>query len=92
MKAALYLAVCLACCILGTESLSCHPVGQGCTPEDVAELQCPVGTVANQCGNCECARALGEECGGPWDMLGQCASGLTCRRNDDHFQSSGNCV
>ncbi|XP_037790987.1 venom protein 302-like [Penaeus monodon] len=90
MKAALYLAVCFACCVLGTESLSCVERGQGCTPEKIAELQCPFETVVNECNDCECAKGPGEECGGPWDTMGQCASGLTCTKDD--FHSPGWCV
>ncbi|XP_037791373.1 venom protein 302-like [Penaeus monodon] len=91
MKAALCLALCLTCCVLSTESLSCYR-GQGCTPEKIAELQCPLGTVTGPCQGCECAKGLGEECGGPWGVFGQCASGLTCRKDDDHFQSAGKCA
>ncbi|XP_063592840.1 venom protein 302-like [Penaeus indicus] len=91
MKAGLYLALCLTCCVLSTESLSCL-FGQGCTPEKIAELQCPLGTFTDLCQACRCAKGLGEGCGGPWDVKGQCASGLTCKKEDDHFQSLGKCV
>ncbi|XP_063592842.1 venom protein 302-like [Penaeus indicus] len=93
MKVALYLAVCLACCLLGTEGLSCIPGGRGCTPERIASLQCPYGTVVTACRGCACGKGLGEGCGGPWQMIGQCASGLTCKGdNDGNFHVLGKCV
>ncbi|ROT78501.1 crustacean hematopoietic factor-like protein [Penaeus vannamei] len=91
MKTALCLALCLACCLIRTESLSCVPGGQGCTPEKEDELKCRNGTVVGPCNGCECAKDRGEECGGPWGFLGQCASGLTCRRDGPHFQFRGKC-
>lgn len=47
---------------------------------DDVTLQCASGQAhADGCGSClTCAKALGEPCGGKFNILGQCASGLSC--------------
>ena len=63
-----------------THSLSCVPcdMWEGrCTPED--ELNCKGGLAWAICGCCkECAKTIGESCGGDWGMDGTCDVGLKC--------------
>ncbi|XP_066947422.1 single insulin-like growth factor-binding domain protein-2 [Macrobrachium rosenbergii] len=45
------------------------------------EGDCPVGIAHDLCGCCAvCAGALGEECGGPWGIYGECGTGLECHQ------------
>ncbi|XP_042874790.1 venom protein 302-like [Penaeus japonicus] len=92
MNGSLLLVCCLVCCVLSAEGLSCFPGGKKCTPERTAELNCTHGVTLGPCLDCECAKGLLEDCGGPWDISGTCAENLTCKRNEDHIQANGKCV
>ncbi|XP_069987605.1 single insulin-like growth factor-binding domain protein-2 isoform X2 [Penaeus vannamei] len=89
MKQFLCLSLCLALYLVGVTGLRCIP-GEGCTAEVTAGLDCEFGFVADRCNRCECAKGLGEVCGGTWDFSGICAKGLECDR-DGKF-SEGVCV
>merc|ERR1712032_1647908 len=56
-----------------TEERPCHLCPQldanNCQSNEIVE---------GVCGCQECAKAVGEECGGPWEALGQCAGSFTC--------------
>ena len=77
---------------VGTRSLSC----QGCPPScpSTEELECRGGTVSDLCGCCDvCAKVVGEECGGPFNMLGTCDEGLHCDIPDpEDMNAHGECV
>jgi len=40
---------------------------------------CPYGTVLDLCKRPVCLSGPGERCGGPADIMGTCAEGLTCK-------------
>ncbi|GFR04110.1 IGFBP N-terminal domain-containing protein [Trichonephila clavata] len=61
---------------------------------------CPLGKTTDICGCCTvCFKGVGEECGGPWGVFGQCANHLSCikipgrERNDpvSDFNNAGRC-
>ena len=53
-----------------------------CRPED--QLNCKGGLAFGVCGCCkECAKIIGEECGGLWGMAGICDDGLACISDSD---------
>merc|ERR1712210_35204 len=67
---------CMMPCEPGQESTEEHPChlcpeldANDCQSKELAE---------GVCGCQECAKAVGEECGGPWEALGQCAGSFTC--------------
>merc|ERR1719433_128574 len=72
--------VVFACVNNGVHSLSCLP----CQKEEcIAPPACCTSGfyTLGICGCCEvCAKAQGEECGGPWGDAGSCAAGLRCFR------------
>nr|API81350.1 venom toxin [Hemiscorpius lepturus] len=73
-------------------ALTCLPCDSSKCPLPV---NCPVGTVKDVCDCClECAKGLNEVCGGPWEMFGKCAPGLTCLKptaSPDWFNEGGRC-
>jgi len=68
-----------------------------CTECDKAPEYCPSGQLTKGiCGCCDvCAKAEGEECGGPWQMAGTCADYLFCEVDSDaepFIELVGTCV
>ena len=50
-----------------------------CNPRKAAKLECRGGVTTGVCGCCPvCARIEGERCGGYYNYLGKCDSGLYC--------------
>ncbi|XP_067132099.1 venom protein 302-like [Centruroides vittatus] len=72
------LLLALACCIIATYALDCPPCDKSaCQPHG----RCRAGVVKDICNCCDvCAKTLGEECGGPDDIYGKCASWMVCAR------------
>ncbi|XP_078452226.1 cysteine-rich motor neuron 1 protein isoform X1 [Lampetra fluviatilis] len=61
---------------VSVSALSCLPCERSRCEHN---LRCPGHTVTAPCGCCEeCARQLGEPCGGPFGIVGQCDLGLRC--------------
>ncbi|XP_070199351.1 insulin-like growth factor-binding protein 1 [Littorina saxatilis] len=60
--------------------LSCGECNHANTTESCGPPPSCNDTVLGACGCCPlCAKLEGEQCGGPWNALGSCAKGLTCR-------------
>ncbi|KAF2354279.1 hypothetical protein FHG87_014961 [Trinorchestia longiramus] len=58
----------------------CRPVGVQC-----AEVVCrPVGV---QCAEVVCRPGKGEQCGGPWNVYGECGEGLACLQSGPYGDS-----
>ncbi|XP_078379710.1 cysteine-rich motor neuron 1 protein-like isoform X2 [Oculina patagonica] len=71
-------------------SLSCIPCSWvRCT----APVDCKGGLVKSICGCCSvCAKVEGEGCGGQWQTLGRCDSGLKCVVRDGRLKAgAGTC-
>ncbi|CAH1169672.1 unnamed protein product, partial [Phaedon cochleariae] len=45
-------------------------------------VMCEYGEVRNACKRRECAKGPGDRCGGPMNILGQCAENLMCRSDE----------
>merc|ERR1719228_1055598 len=95
MKLKMYLLILsLAILVHLGNTLSCGPcchdqetmrIEMGCIPCGPPPMDCQL--VKDVCGCCDvCAKTEGEECGGPWNITGICADGLTCA-NPDHDPS-----
>lgn len=72
------------------DSLSCIPCSWvRCT----APVNCKGGLVKSICGCCSiCAKVEGERCGGQWQTLGRCDSGLKCVVRDGRLKAgAGTC-
>merc|ERR1711875_146317 len=76
-------------------SLSCPiPCHLRECPNEPAAHHCQSGQLAKDlCGCCDvCAKAEGEECGGPFGSSGTCANYLDCeKRLEDDFNEVGVC-
>merc|ERR1712079_404793 len=75
----LFLSIILSS-LSSTESLSCLPCDQvRCS---AAPTCCKSGFyTTGACGCCQiCAQAENEQCGGPWNSYGNCATGTRCLR------------
>nr|P0CJ14.1 RecName: Full=Venom protein 302; Flags: Precursor [Lychas mucronatus] len=86
--------VILLCVIESIYSLSC-PCQWNKSLRDSCRIpeNCLAGTTKDVCGCCDvCAKIEGESCGGPWNIGGSCAVGLTCVKVDKrNFHSKGVC-
>ncbi|XP_063610130.1 venom protein 302-like [Penaeus indicus] len=91
MKLFLCLSLCLALCLVCVTGLRCS-LAEGCTPEAKAGLDCQFGFETDLCNRCECAKGLGETCGGIWKKLGTCAEGLVCNNDPEDVFTEGVCV
>ena len=81
MNKVLMLALALLLLAVGGESLSCADTCAPCPAEK--DLNCKGGTVPDLCDCCvQCAKVIGEECGGPYRMMGYCDLGLYCHIDD----------
>ena len=60
--------------------LQCPPCHQlYCTPKNPKRLSCKGGITTGICNCCPvCAKVEGEQCGGEFDYLGKCDTGLVC--------------
>merc|ERR1712243_424655 len=72
---------CLIPCQPGQESTEELPCNI-CPELDANDCQSKE-LVVGPCGCQECAKAVGEECGGPWEAFGQCAGSFTCIKHDE---------
>ncbi|XP_057312226.1 venom protein 302-like [Hydractinia symbiolongicarpus] len=60
-----------------SHSLSCFQ----CNLTECKQPMCKGGIVKDPCQCCNvCAKVRGEECGGPWDIHGECDQGLYCKK------------
>ena len=77
--------------VVGTQAMSC---AKTCSPCPATKMACEGGRVSDFCGCCDvCAKVVGEECGGPYDMMGRCDEGLRCDVADpSDFNAHGECV
>ena len=78
--------------------MTCSPViSLSCIPcswvQCSAPVNCKGGLVKSICGCCNvCAKVEGERCGGQWQTLGRCDSGLKCVVRDGHLKAAeGTC-
>eukprot|EP00092_Neocalanus_flemingeri_P036105 GFUD01039309.1.p1 GENE.GFUD01039309.1~~GFUD01039309.1.p1 ORF type:complete len:205 (+),score=38.83 GFUD01039309.1:57-671(+) len=73
------------------------PTPPPCTPCPPPPQYCASGQVTKDvCACCDvCAKAVGQQCGGPWGISGTCADDLFCELDDffppDDFNASGIC-
>ena len=68
---------CIPTRVLGMKCPPCAKIH--CQPRSAAKLDCRGGTTTGVCGCCPvCARVEGEKCGGYYNYLGKCDSGLYC--------------
>lgn len=68
-----------------------------CDPRMPSQLTCQGGVTTGVCGCCPiCAKVKGERCGGDFNYLGKCDSGLFCQIKDPKRftdrQPEGRCV
>ncbi|XP_047471570.1 neuroparsin-A-like [Penaeus chinensis] len=74
----------LACALWAIAARSCIAVTCNCNSVVCAPIvpsDCPVGTAKDMCKCCSvCAGDLGEDCGGPWGIYGDCGAGLECHQ------------
>ncbi|XP_068203510.1 venom protein 302-like [Palaemon carinicauda] len=80
MKAVIIFA-CLCVLVKSIDGLSCYcpEDGSACLQRKLSRVECPFGIIKDHCDCCPvCAKGPGEVCGGPWDISGKCAQGLTC--------------
>merc|ERR1712227_647531 len=100
IKTMLKIFVIFAACVVVSFSFSCEPCKKSTCQRP---SYCKSGAyVKDPCQCCdECARAKNEECGGPWDIYGRCAPGLTCQASnsgnnfqtfDGYSDNPGKCV
>ncbi|XP_067143771.1 venom protein 302-like [Centruroides vittatus] len=61
--------------------------------DDKTEEECPAGLVTDLCDCClVCGKGKNEDCGGDFEVLGKCGTGLYCKReNDEDVYSNGVC-
>ncbi|XP_053630488.1 venom protein 302 [Cherax quadricarinatus] len=65
--------------ISGSEAVDCSCEHAKCSQLDPAD--CSNGVTKDMCGCCTvCAGVLGEECGGPWNIYGDCGTSLECHQ------------
>lgn len=83
---------------IGSFLVTCSPViSLSCIPCSWVQCSTPVnckgGLVKSICGCCNvCAKVEGERCGGQWQTLGRCDSGLKCVVRDGHLKAAeGTC-
>ncbi|XP_020611103.1 papilin-like isoform X3 [Orbicella faveolata] len=83
---------------IGSFLMMCSPViSLSCIPCSWVRCSTPVnckgGLVKSICGCCNvCAKVEGERCGGQWQTLGRCDSGLKCVVRDGHLKAAeGTC-
>ena len=90
MKIALQFIASFLVVIPTVDALSCLPCESVQCPTPV---NCNGGTVLGICGCCrECAKVEGEACGGHWEEVGRCDSGLTCVVRDGQSKADvGTC-
>uniref|UniRef100_A0A4V2H8W9 U81-Liphistoxin-Lsp1b_1 n=1 Tax=Liphistius sp. SGP-2016 TaxID=1905180 RepID=A0A4V2H8W9_9ARAC len=74
-------AICIAVAfVIGSEAMRCPE----CEPKkcpDIDLSSCERGTIADACFCCTvCKRTLGEECGGPWSVHGECEIPYFCAK------------
>ncbi|XP_043238291.1 venom protein 302-like [Amphibalanus amphitrite] len=96
MRALPALALLLAAWLAVASALSCLPCTKDrhvkCLLDNPSECSCfPWGRKPGVCGcGCMvCARGLGQSCGGPWNLSGQCGDGMVC---DKRPPLAGKCV
>nr|AGV98853.1 androcin [Androctonus bicolor]AGV98854.1 androcin [Androctonus bicolor] len=67
-------------CLLGSlNALKCKCDKSKCPQINASD--CPAGITLDACRCCDvCAKAEGEECGGPYNMRGKCGIGLNCQK------------
>jgi hypothetical protein len=89
MKIFLVIALVISAILAMTEALSCLPCTEDkCLP--LYKLHCKGGRVKDVCGCCPaCAKVIGEECGGPWNIAGICDSGLECIKSKQVIEEMG---
>ncbi|KAL7638945.1 UNVERIFIED_CONTAM: hypothetical protein RMT77_010479 [Armadillidium vulgare] len=65
--------------ITSTEAVSCECDFAHCPVVD--NTSCKRGVTQDVCGCCTiCAGDVGEHCGGPWGLFGNCGEGLECKQ------------
>ncbi|CAG0887322.1 unnamed protein product [Cyprideis torosa] len=72
-----------------SSALSCRPCHMidHCPTVDLSD--CDFGITTNRCGCCPaCFKGPGEECGGPFQIMGKCGRGMFCRRQTQGNQQS----
>nr|XP_045612417.1 venom protein 302-like [Procambarus clarkii] len=76
--APLAVIVCLSVLVVSCHGLTCFPCeGIRCPALDTYD--CPKSVVKSGCKCChECAKVQGEDCGGSFNVHGQCAEDLSC--------------
>merc|ERR1719431_1057746 len=77
------------------QALECRPcIPENC-PDEPDPFSCSSGELVRDLCDCclICAKAEGDICGGDWDLLGRCASSLTCTPTltNKHQFASGVC-
>ena len=89
MKISLVIVLVISATI--TEALKCAPCTEiKCRP--LHEMNCKGGLVRDpiQCGCCAtCAKLIGEECGGLWNIGGVCDCGLKCIKDPAIIKQGG---
>merc|ERR1712126_182746 len=92
MAALLHVLLLLSCLLVSVPALRCRPPcpkgqpGPFCyvcptlDPEDCVSKELVIGP----CGCEECAKAMDETCGGPWDIYGKCAKDLVCATQGEY--------
>ncbi|XP_047489781.1 neuroparsin-A-like isoform X3 [Penaeus chinensis] len=63
-----------------------------CEVAVASAMDCPYGLAIGAYGDCTCAKAFGDECGGPNNALGKCDVGLLCDKNMADPSAEGKCV
>ncbi|XP_045592587.1 venom protein 302 [Procambarus clarkii] len=76
----LLVSLMLAAITGGVGAVDCSCEHARCTTLD--PVDCRSGVTKDMCGCCTvCAGVLGEECGGPWNIYGDCGTGLECHQD-----------
>ncbi|XP_037791376.1 neuroparsin-A-like [Penaeus monodon] len=63
-----------------------------CDSAVASVMDCPYGLAVGNYGDCTCAKALGDECGGSNNVFGKCDAGLLCDKNMADPSAKGKCV